>query len=146
MAPALLLDPAGSVSIEGTPVRISRHLSKDDAVQQLSAFLRNRADMKTGYEWLHCHNVSLGGLPAYFSLGFHRQDLEFVDWSVALGSVDEEISFLRDLLRQVFSRSFDSGLESFPWGEVWAHVDHKTGDASSGLRYVSRGWRAFFGG
>jgi len=150
MPPSLIINPTnGSVQIDGVAQVINRGLSRDLAASTFAQFYRTSVNHGNGYEWLAFQGVSFGGHPCGFSLGFNNGLLEQVHWSVALPNakmergwpmreaIDAEVNFVRMALTKIFSRSFSSGQERFPWGSVWCFFDAKGFQASSGVRYAA---------
>lgn len=62
-------------------------------------------DHGNGYRWLDLCGLSLGGRPAWLSLGFHDAVLEQVDWSVSLDGAASEGAGRRAMRSMPRSRS-----------------------------------------
>lgn len=137
----------GAVLIDGCPLEIVAGLSKQSVQLALSPDFRSHLDHKNGYEWLYFDGFLLGGEICSLSFCFFRERLQQVHWGVALPNeevrggwptqqaIDNELAFLRRVLTDAFGRRFERGEERFPWGVVWASIDPKGFQASSGLRY-----------
>ena len=170
MNPEIVIDPeTGAVSFAGLPVVLHAGVPRETVAKALSSFFRSNQDHENGYEWLDFSGLSFGGRPAAISVCFRTSCLSEIAWGVSLGDgldepsfptreeCDAEIAFVRARLCVVFARSFSSGCEQFPWGEIWSCFDERSGCASSGLRYevkppvpesssrsLSARWRSLF--
>lgn len=150
MHPSLSFNPAnGSIQISSVACPISHGMSKDLVVSVLENFFRTGVNHGNGYEWLMFHQLSFSSKPCGLSLCFHHDILKQVSFGVSMldrsvdeggwptrETIDAEIFFIRQVLAELFSRSFSTGHEQFPWGTVWSDFDIKGFQASSGIRYA----------
>ena len=145
---ALSINPVdGSVHIAGCPFVLAKGVAKAVAAEQLSQFYRSKIDHRNGYEWMFFQGAAFGAQPCGFGLCFHDGRLTELHFGVSLPdapledgwptreAIDQEISFVRGELARQCARTFQSGLEHFSWGVVWAQFDEKGGQASAGVRY-----------
>jgi hypothetical protein len=140
---ALTIDrDSGGILLDGA-LEIEPGARSIDVERRVRDLIVRSRDHGNGYRWLDLDGLSLGGRPAWLSLGFHHAVLEQVDWSVSLvgaaseggwptrDAIDAEIAFVRVTLTE------DMGIVpgTQPWGEVWSHFDPKGFQAANGLRY-----------
>jgi hypothetical protein len=133
---------SGGIQFDGV-LAIEPGARSIDVERRVRDLIVRSRDHGNGYRWLDLGALSLGGQPAWLSLGFHHAVLEQVDWSVSLDgaafeggwptrdAIDAEIAFVRGILTE------DMGIVpgTQPWGEVWSHFDPKGFQAANGLRY-----------
>lgn len=148
MKPALSIGPLdGSIRIAGMALVLRKDSTREDAMSALGPLLRRSNDFGSGYEWLSFHEVSLGGQPCTFTLGFHLGKLEDAQFSVELPgapmdegwptrqAIEQELAFMRKALSAQLGIQLGKRDARFPWGRVWSTFDPKGFQASTGLRY-----------
>lgn len=150
MNPELIICPQdGSIRIQRNEfsIVIDNTLTADRAVVVLAPFSLSERDHGNGYQWRSYSGVSINGVPSSFALCFYAGRLMEVHLGLSPSneatnnvwpsqeSVERDVDFLRDSLRQQLSRSFESGTETFPWGSAWVTFDAKAFSLSAGVRY-----------
>lgn len=124
----ILINPAtGGITLRDSHITLSAGVSRRAVATDLSLFLCANQDHGNGYEWLHFQGLSFGGKTAHLSVCFFNGRLREMSWSVNLREnpsdkswpsqeeSDEEVAFVRTVLRDTLSRPFSSGEERFPW-------------------------------
>jgi hypothetical protein len=148
MKPALTITPLdGSIQIVGIALALRKGSTYANTMSALGSLFRASNDFGTGYEWLSFHQVSLGGQPCDFTLGFHLGKMEDAHFSVTLPgattedgwptrqAIDEELAFMKKVLSAQLGVKLGKRDARFPWGRVWSTFDPKGFQASTGLRY-----------
>lgn len=137
----------GSVKVVGVGLVIHRGSSRSSAESMLSEFHKGTVDHGNGYSWSSFRGLTLGGMPCGLALGFHQCGLTQVHLGVALPgvelegggptreSINDEIDFVRKVLREQLGREFGDHPEQFKWGIAWSSFDPKGFLATSGIRY-----------
>lgn len=135
----------GSLRVDHKPVLGARS-KKAEVLSALQPFYKSRSVMG-GFEWLTFSGLTLNELPSTLSVCFADGEVAECHLSVNLPgaqmadgwptrqAIDEEVQFVRNALGRQLGRTFDTGIEGFPWGSTWAHFDAKGGLATCGLRY-----------
>ena|SRR5271154_3657329 len=137
----------GSIQIAGCAIFLAKGISKDAVLVGMSAFCRSLSGIKSDDEWLKYSGVNFGGLPCEIFLQFGKQSLIEVSLSVTMPGatleggwptredIDQEISFMRGMLSNQLGRSFEVGIQEFPWGVAYSVFEERGFCVNSGLRY-----------
>lgn len=103
-----------------------------------------RRDMGTGYVWYDLPSFRQGSEEIWVSLCYFKSALLSISVgmeSPALPGSLHELSGTRELRRaEMIASWLDSKgwkLGRYPWGEVWAYRDPKTGDGCGGVHFGS---------
>ena len=130
----------------GIALVITAGLTRIEVRQELKAHPKQTED----YEFLYADDITFGRQPAKVSLCFFNERLEFISLGVTppgksvrpeypnQDEIDAEISFMQTELGHQLGCSLRSGRVLFPWGEVWAQADYKSGYPSAGLSYKKK--------
>ena len=148
MAPSIQVDSFdGSVKVFDFGLVLCRGMSQSSAESMLSEFHTGAVDHGNGYSWSNFRGLSLGGMPCGVALGFHQSGLTRVHLGVTMPGVEleggwptreainDEISFVRKVLREQLGREFGDHPEQFNWGFAWSSFDPKGFQATAGIRY-----------
>lgn len=147
MEPELVIDRQTGALLLGEANSICANRIKPEVEAQTSRFAQTWRDLKNGYEWLNPQGLRFGSLPCALGICFRDQKISEARWSVSLPeaemeggwptrkAIDQEIQFVRKILKQQLGKNFGSGVESFSWGSTWSQFDQKGFLASNGLRY-----------
>lgn len=143
----LVFDPnTGAISIEGYAITLCSGMTSNTVLAALSSCHRNSINHQNGYEWLSFDGLSFANHPCALSICFNNGRLTEMHWGLKTSApegwptreaIEQEVAFVRSALKEIFSRPFSSGRETFPWGQVWSHFDPKGFLASSGVRYAA---------
>jgi hypothetical protein len=149
MAPPFTLNPSdGSASVAGYTICLGKGLFREEAALVLKPLFRMANGFGNGYEWLSFHNVTFGGSPCGFALGFRDGQLTEIHFSVMLAgaemqeggptrqAIEHELAFVRKELRSQLGVEISEGAAHFRWGSAWSMFDPKGFQASSGVRYA----------
>lgn len=127
---------------------IRQGMEQTNVERMLSAFHKDRTDHGNGYSWSQCKGLTLGAMPCGLSLGFRTGTLAEIHFGVVLPDVkleggwltrkaiDQEIAFVRKILRDQLGRDFGDRPENFTWGIAWSGFDPKGFTATAGIRYA----------
>ncbi|WP_185752733.1 hypothetical protein [Pseudomonas fluorescens] len=151
MNPSLTINPNdGSIhfAIAGCNFVIERAFTSDTTAAPLAQLYQSELDHKNGYVWRTYQGISVEGVSGGFALCFHFGRLTEVHIGVSVPSIgtengwptresiEQEVSHLKNSFRRQLSRSFQTDLEKFSWGNVWAKFDAKGFSASTGISYA----------
>jgi hypothetical protein len=148
MKPALTISPLdGSVHIVGIALALCKGTTCENTLSELGPLFRAANDFGNGYQWLSFHQVTLGGQPCDFTLGFYLGKLEDAHFNVALPgakmeggwptrrAIEEELAFMKKELAAQLGVKLGRHDVRFPWGRVWSTFDPKGFQASTGMCY-----------
>ena len=148
----------GSITIDGVGAKIGPQLRATELPADLAALVTSRRDLGNGWTWTTIDGAALDGNPCKLSLGFQRDHLSEVSWSVRVPGVDyaggwpspDTVAKEADLVARILTRVFGPGQlpgrgsgestrygKDFAWGSVWCELDPRNGTAASGLRYTA---------
>ncbi len=149
MHPSVTFNPENGLVSIGEGFTLFAGINRERVETGLSNYYRRSIDHRNGYEWLSFGGLKLFEQECGLSTCFYNGRLREIHWSVSLPdaviengwptreAIDQEVSFMRNALGNIFTRTFASGTEQFDWGVVWSTFDNKGFLASSGLRYVT---------
>ena len=125
-------------------VSVAPYLREAELLQAVPDAASRKRDMKTGWVWYDLAPFADAECRVSFSIAFYGGVIREVrigishpefgtgwgDWSDA----KEEMRVQR-LTKWLKARGYDLG--KYPWGEVWADRDVKTGHGNAGIRYAA---------
>jgi hypothetical protein len=137
----------GSLLI-GSDIRIGIADRRPEVTDLVAPLIHGVRDHGNGYVWVNIRGLIFGDYPCGASLCFSMDRIHRVSWGVSLpnaetesgwptrNAIDDQIKYVREVLKQQLSRDFELGQEAFLWG-AWSQFDAKGFLASNGLRYAS---------
>jgi hypothetical protein len=131
MTPSVLIDIAdGSVKLLGSQYTIRRGASQADLEVMLSEFKAGAVDYGNGCSWLCLQDLTFGEMPYQLALHFSKKRLTEAHSAVALPNapvesgwptlkaINDDITFVRNVLHMQLNRRFRSKAERFGWDIV----------------------------
>ena len=124
-------------------VVVSRRLAERDLIASLPSVGATRRDMHTGWVWYSLPAFPDGEVQVSMTLAFQAgalTDIQILDSRPEFGtdwgswSEENERSRVVCVAQWLAGRGWAPG--RYPWGEVWAEYDPRSGARSGGVRYA----------